>query len=523
MTRDVHSGWAVAIALTMTLAVSIPMFLFSTVFGDDWAWVWVYHWQGAAGIQDYMWRVAHPGFGPVYNLAFWLGGDEPGRAARAFAVAFLLGSGLLLWRIFYEGRSPPIFAVSVAALYLTSPYLGGLRDTLDHSGYDAYVFFSLLSILLSARRGVFIFIGAILAHAIGMLLESLAAVEVVRWWYLYQQGYGPRALVRRAIPFILVVVAFGISRATWMAPYGDYYAGHNALELSSVSEFAHQIYLHLQYFFSALEPLRYVPSLFVHDNLLIGGVIVLFAAGLAAACMNVTPRGSYRGLAVLAILGVVTLGLGMLPYVAIARPPYWWIFYSRLAVASQFGVFILGAVFISALPWRALRAVTLAAAVLVFSAMHLQLGRWMLYDHLVVSDFQSQLARYFASNPCQLLFIHFQPQTADVLFVKRCLANYDVNVALDVSGRRNDGLAYDKDCAADIVTEDGKCGVTAFERIPCPPKRNAEFRLHPGMEAFTRLHLVGLGRRTLSGSGRDSGTLVGDPRVVAATPRQPAP
>src|SRR5258708_25928413 len=105
-----------------------------------------------------------------------------------------------------------------------------------------------------------------------------------------------------------------------------------------------------------------------------GGVLVLFAAGLAVACMNVTPRGSYRGLAVLAILGVVTPGLGMLPYVAIARPPYWWIFYSRLAGASPFRVFFLGAGFIICLPWEALPPLTLTAAGGVFTPLypHLQ-------------------------------------------------------------------------------------------------------------------------------------------------------
>src|SRR5258708_34142772 len=106
-----------------------------------------------------------------------------------------------------------------------------------------------------------------------------------------------------------------------MAPYGDYYAGHNALELSSVSEFAHQIYLHLQYFFSALEPLRYVPSLFVHDNLLIGGVLVLFAAGLAAACINSPPRGAYRGRALPSLPAGGQLGFGVCVDCPSARPP----------------------------------------------------------------------------------------------------------------------------------------------------------------------------------------------------------
>jgi hypothetical protein len=42
----------------------------------------------------------------------------------------------------------------------------------------------------------------------------------------------------------------------------------------------------------------------------------------------------------------------------------------------------------------------------------------------------------------------------------------------------------------------------------------AEFRLHPGMEDFTRLPLIGLVRRALSGRPLDAGTLVVDPAVT---------
>jgi hypothetical protein len=515
--------WCVFVALALTLFVNIPMFLFNTVFGDDWAWVWVHHWQGAGGIDLYMSRAGHRAFAPIFNFEFWLGGDVPGRVARVLAVAFHLGNGWLIWRVFRAGRAGTLFAATVAAFYLSSPYLGGLRGTLSHSGYDIFIFFYLLSILLTAQRGWTFLILALAAQFIGMLLETLAALEVIRWWLLYRHGYSPRALALRAAPFIVLIIGLAISRATWMAPWGKYYAGHNDLEFGGVAGFIDQIWLHLQYFTSgSLEPLHYVPHLFLHknlsrfaqDSLLIGLPIVMFATALGVLWYRVPAGHSYRNLVELVALGILTLGAGMLPYVAIARPPYWWGFYSRLAVASQFGAFILGSAFLSMLPWRKLAAAAFAIAMLLASAMQVQFGKWMIYDDLVVQDFQSQLAEYFARNPDQLLFVRFVPDAHDVLYLRRCLANYDVNVALDIKGLRNGDYAYNVECDAASYTDDGKCGVTAFVRKPCPPMHLAEFRMRPSVEDFRTLSLIGLVRRALSGTRFDAGTLVVDPAVT---------
>jgi hypothetical protein len=142
--------------------------------------------------------------------------------------------------------------------------------------------------------------------------------------------------------------------------------------------------------------------------------------------------------------------------------------------------------------------------------MQLQFGKWMLYDHLVVRDFQSKLATYFRSTSPQLLMVRFQPASHEVLYIRRCLANFDINVALDLQGLRNGSFAYDLDCDGDEYTADGKCGVTGFDQDPCPPKRLAEFRLHPDEDQFTRFKLFDLGRRAVFGPPLDAGTLIID-------------
>ena len=509
----------ILVALALTAAVNAPMLVLNTdtVFIDDWAFVWLNYWRGGGGVRDVYWQAAHPWFGPLTNLLFLVGGEVPGQFARALALLFHLGNGWLLWQIFKTGRSTPAFAAIVAVLYLASPFLGAPRATFNL--YDIFIFVYLVSIWLSGRQGVVSFAASLVMTFIGLAVETLAALEAVRWWYLYQRGFGFRAAMQRAGPCLLIVLAVAVSRATWEAPYGEIYGGHNSIKPFDLQEFVRHVFLHLIYYIRALQPARYVLDLVVYDNLLLGGLIALGA--IAVGYWQFRTRGGVvRGeLARLFLLGLTVLAVGMLPYIIVREnPPAWMGFYAYLAVASQFGVLILAAAVISIIPRPVLRGAMLGLAAFVFSAMELQFGKWAMYDGQVVLDFRSQLAAEFKNHPNELLFVRFRPASWDVLFVKTCLANYAINVPLDIRNLRNGSSAYDQDCQAEYYTADGKCGVTAYERVPCPPKSMAEFRIDPGMESFTRFRLFDLASRTLLQVDLDLGTLVVDrtriPRIT---------
>jgi hypothetical protein len=508
-TAERYARWSMILMLGLTLAVNIPMLLVDTAYDDDWAWVWVHYWQGQAAIQNYMWMIAHPGFGPVLNLFFWLGGDLPGRAAHAIAVTCHLVSGWMLWRIFSAGQNTASLAATIAIAYLASPFLGGIRGSIAHDVYDVFIVFYLVSIWLSGRHGVLTFGGALIGCAIGLSLETLAALEAIRWWYLSQGGYRGKILVGRAVPYLLLVAGLFVLRLSWFAPTG-YTTGHNAIEPFTIVEFLRQIRAHLGFFLKAMEPLEYVPALITSENLLISAALMIGSLFIGIASYGVRTRPQSRHLYAVAIIGVIVLGAGALPYIAAHRPPIWTGFYSRLAVASQFGIFILGAVALEWLgrPW--LRATIIAVVVLAFSAMEFQFGKWMLYDEEVVHDFQSQLAAEFRSHAPELLYVHFRPRSDSIMYIQRCLANYDINVALDLAGERNGSFAYDADCQADEYTSAGNCGVTGFDASPCPPAWMAEYILKPGMDRFDHFRFADLAQHLLTQQRLDAGSLVVD-------------
>jgi len=456
-----------------------------------------------------MWEVAHPGYGPVFNLFFWLGGDAASSIARPVAVLFHLANGWLLWRIFSIRRELHAFAATTAVFYLASPFLGDLRATLSHAPYDVFIFFYLLSIRFTTTWKTGTFALAFVCQAIGLSIETLAALEVIRWWLLYETGARGSALLRRAAPFTILVVALFISRLTWLIPYG-LYTGHNVFATFDATAYLHHATANLSFFVDGLWPARFAFSLVKYDSPIISIVIAALAVAVAIARYRADNTLEGRRIAFLAVAGVAALGLGILPYAAVERDPTWQGFYARFAVASQFGVFILAGLAVDAIRGKALRAALVAAAVFVFSATQLQFAKWALYDGALTDDFERQLAAEFSNHHPELLLVHFHPESDKMLYLDRCLANYDVNVPLDVFGKRDGSFAYDANCGASLYTPDGKCGVTGFEQTTCPPKWNAAFDIDRDKMHFQLFRLSALVRDSLFELKENFGRLVVD-------------
>jgi hypothetical protein len=148
--------------------------------------------------------------------------------------------------------------------------------------------------------------------------------------------------------------------------------------------------------------------------------------------------------------------------------------------------------------------------VFAFSAMSFQFGKWAMYDEEVVQDLQAQLTSEFRSHSPELLYIHFRPRSDSMLYIRRCLANYDINVTLDLAGERHGSYAYDADCGADQYTADNQCGTTGFDMVACPPAWRGEYTLKPGMERFTDFSLVTLAGNLLRERPFAAGDLVID-------------
>lgn len=504
---DENAKRCVIVAAVLTFLISIPLFALHTGYGDDWAWIWVHHWQGAAGIRHFMWEVAHPGFGPALNLFFWLAGDAAGSVARATAILLHIVNGWLLWSIFGIRRELRCFAATVAVLYLMDPYLGDLRATLSHAAtYDAFIFFYLLSIRLSIKPGAAGIIVALACQLIGLSIETLAALEAIRWWTFYETGNRKWSLVARAAPFIVIVLALFLSRLTWLVPFGVY-ANHNSMKHFDINAYLRHAGADITFFFTALEPARFVLSLLARDNVVIGGVLALGTALIAVARYGADSILETRCSLRLAGLGFMLLCLGILPYAVVERDPSWTGFYSRFEVAAQFGTFIFAGLLVDSLRARTLRSIAFGCAVFVFAGMQLQFGKWALYDQAVFDDFERQAAIEFAHHDPELLLVRFEPESDQVFYLDRCLANYDLNVLPDIIGARHGSFAYDAGCDAAIDTANGKCGVTGFDEAPCPPVTEATFKIDPDNDDFRRFRLWSLIDGSLNGRTDHFGTL----------------
>ncbi len=510
--EDRTARWGVLAAMALTLAVMLPALLVSTVFGgDDWAWVWVYRDEGPALVQQHLSEAAHPGYGPILNLFFLLGGDIPARLARGVAFTFHLANGWLVWRIFRDGQTGPAFSSTVAVLYLMAPFLAGLNHSLAHTMYDVFIFFYLLSIWLSGSTNALMLAGAIVAALIGLSIETLAALEPLRWWYLWQRRGAVRTTVLAAVPFILVILALAAVRAIWLVPEGVF-AGYNSIKALSAADFEYLAMASLRYLTNFDPALDLAVKLVRFDSMALVALLALASAAVGLSAWRAGKRASIGQLGMLALLGAVVVIVGTAPYIAIGRIPDRGDFSMRFAVVSQFGALILAATAIELAGSRTIKGVVLAAAVFVFSAQQLEFAKWMLHEELVLRDYGRQVERYLASTGDQVLVVQFKPPSKTFLYRNRgCLSSYDNNVGLELAGERHGSFVYDRDCGPMHYADPNGCRFAGFRAQPCPPvRRSAEFALKPGMEHFEAFRLAELARRAIVGPPIEFGTFIPD-------------
>jgi len=495
-------------ALILACAVNLPLLASNTIFGgDDWAWVWVYRSQGAGAIPRYMWEAAHPGYGVFLDLCFLLGGDRAGQVGHILAVGSLLACGWMIWRIFRDACFGPSVAATFAVLYLSSPFLADLHGSLAHSFYEPVTFFYLLSIWLSLRRGVVAVAGALVAMVIGLTIETLIALEPLRWWLLYRERGSWRAAALAIAPFAALALAAATVRVVWLTPEGIYH-GYNGIETPDGKDFARLAKQSLRFFLDVREPARFTADLWRYDNPLLSVVLLIGAlfAGRAAWRNGATDAGELRGLF---IVGAIVLILGTIPYIAIDRFPERFDVNSRYAVASQFGALMLMVGALHLVRIAPVRFIALASLVFVFMANQLQLGKWLLYEAPIVADFRTQVGAYLAHADDQVLVVDFAPPARDFLYNRRvCLSSYDTNISLELAGLRRHSFVFDRACGASIYANPAGCLITGYDPAgPCPAEhRTATFRLNSDLVPFTRFGFADVLRRAFRGEPLPVGT-----------------
>ncbi len=368
--NNIFARQCVLFALLIAFIVNIPLLFLTTLFWDDWAWLWVIRTQGAAAFQDYTWQFAHPMYGPVINLIFWLGGDSPGRLARTISLASHLGSGWLIWKIFQS--SGVAFSATLTTLFLLAPFLA-VRVMAVFATYDFFIFLYLLSIWLSGLNNPRYLLLATPAIFIGLGNEPMASLSLFAGG-TFTRGYRSRELFLRCSPFASIVLIVA-PRVTWLTTYGGW-TSYNKIAFRPIETFA-LLDRHLRYFIKGIIVVSEKTVDLVRNDSIIFSAFCCDRHAVASMMWrikeNVATREPHRTftlwLAPVFLLGVL--------FICIDQPSSsnFTHFSSRFAVASQFVQFIAIALLINVICWRAIRSAAMFIAVVTFAGTQLQFGK----------------------------------------------------------------------------------------------------------------------------------------------------
>ena len=463
----------VALALVVAALANLPLLLLDGLFWDDWTWLWTWHKGGAGAVSLAMWQLAHPGFAPVFELFFALGGDSPGPLARFVAVALHLGNGVLLWRVLDRGVMRAI-AAPAAAFFLVSPWFTA-RGSLAHAQYDVFLACALASILLSRREGWVARVAALVLQLASLSLETLAALEILRVAHLRRGDEDWREPVRRALPYLVLAGVVALLRLTVLVPQGPW-ANYNAISLAP-DAWLPPLAMHVRYLLRALHDAARQAHHFAGTRLL-AATLIAFAAVAALIARRGRPHRRVVPWTAVLLAGAVGFA-GALPYALAGHYPWVAHFGSRFAFVSQIGAAIGLAAALSLLPGSAVRAAARAVLVGLFGLAVAQNGKALLYDEAIQDSLRRALAEEVDDGPPRTLLVRLSPPSRRVLFRGRCLGANDLNVARFLAGE--DSFVYDADC---VNPGEGpratppSCTVAGIDYVPCPaPLDTATFVL----------------------------------------------
>ena len=495
----------VYVGLALAAIASAPALLAREVFGDDWTVYYIYWTEGASGLARVLWESAHAGFAIPMTLFVWLLNDTPEIAARLAGLGCHLVNGILIYSVLSrESLTRPIAAL-VAALFLLSPFYA-IRLT-QNAVYDFFLLFYLLSYELSYSKVRALRRAAPFSLLFSLSLETLIALEPLRVVLAWSSPGHWRQKLARLAPFWLAVAAVIVLRLTILGKSGHYVEQYGfAKDFTIIGK---AFYAHLMAFPYGLS------YAFTQGGALLG---LLVSAALTLSTITFLVLLSSRALwtpwllksrsetwnaTLLLMMGAAITVIGALPYALVGTYGDVTRGESRLLFPSQFGVLILMATIIQALPGLRVRA-AVAGGLIVFFALSLAHdSKWLLYDGLFSGDMLRQTRAALLADP-EPKVVKLQVEDSHVFsFRSRCLGANDMNVAQMIlrDENRERSFIYTDYCG-DFTdpgfVANGKCPVSYLETFPCPPHRETwRYRATPGLPRPDDIGFVALLRAVL--------------------------
>ena len=505
----------VYVAVALAFVTAVPALFAREVFGDDWTVYYIYWTQGAAGVARVLWESAHAGFAIPMTLFVALLNDTPDVSARLAGLTCHLVNGVLLHSVLSRSPCTRPIAGLVTALFLLSPFYA-IRLTLN-AVYDFFLLFYLLSYELSYSKVRALRWSAPFCLLFSLSLETLIALEPLRVLLVWFSPAHWRQKLAHLAPFWLAVAAMIVLRLTILGK-----SGHYAGQYSFANDFTivgNALYSHLVAFPRGLS------YAYFHGFELLGGpasalvtlaVIAIFVRFSSTAFWTpwvLSGRSTRNVTPLLLMWGAAITLIGALPYALagvhgdVTRGE------SRLLFPSQFGVLILLATAVQAIPGLRIRAAVAGGVIAIFALSATHDSKWLLYDGLLSSDMLRQIRAALLADP-EPKVVKLQFEDSHVFsFRSRCLGSNDMNVAQAIlrDENRERSFVYTDFCG-DFTDPrfvvNGHCPVSYLETFPCPPRRETwRYRAAPGIPrpddiGFIELLAAILGDNSSATNGR---------------------
>lgn len=493
------------VGVALALGASLPALFAREVFGDDWTVYYIYWTKGAAGLLHMLWEAAHAGYAIPMTPLVALFPDHPEVAARLAGLGCHLVNGILIHSVLSRSSHTRPIAALFSALFLVSPFYA-IRLT-QNALYDFFLVFYLLSYELSYSKVRALRWAAPFSLFLSLSLETLIALEPLRIVLARSPNERWRQTLLRLVPFWLAVATAILLRLTILGKHG-HYAGQYSF-VSDPVVVREALLAHLMAFKSGLEYAYFRGfGLLGSRNSTALALAAMAGSALLAASAFWTPwllRSfvSSANAMLLLVLGAAIAVLGAMPYAIAGLHGDVMRGESRLLFPSQFGILILIATFIQAVPGARLRAGLAGALLTVFALSMAQDSKWLLYDGLISSDLQRQVRAALLADP-EPKVVKLQIENAHMIsYRSRCLGASDMNVAQMTlrDENRKRSFVYTDYCGdfdSSGAVRNEACTVSYLEFFPCPPRRETwRYRAAPGIPLPDRIGLLELMRAVL--------------------------